>query len=167
MLTPSQMKAVEPKIRLLQVIAAALIMGVLACGMVFAILVDWNLVNTKLGLLVILGAVIAAVLASIGIWLPHLTQAPVENLRANQVTSVPQDAWLEMGMHQYQTISIVRFALFEGAAFLNFVVFLIEQSLPAMIVSLLMVVLMIWLFPRASMVYAWLEKNLPDPVEDR
>lgn len=166
-----------PRIRSLQIIAGALILGVLAFAAVAVFLApefaggqpDQALFHILLGVSVflLLQAVVLGILLpprlehsamsriANGTWLPAKLSGSLPGVPAGYFDS---DAGKLLGI--YHSTTVIRLALFEGAAFTGIMTYLLSQNLLGLVVPGLAVGAMAALFPTATNAKQWLESRL-------
>ena len=152
----------EASVRTMQIIALALVIGVLLFLGVVLFTTQGNL-NGKPGVLTMIGAVIGLVMVVNQFVIPgmivksQLKQAATPGSR--QIDHAEKIAWL-LGI--YQTQLIVGLALLEGAAFLNLVIMMLERCLGTLGVVGLLLGLILKKFPTRDKVSFWVQDKLRD-----
>jgi len=119
-------------------------------ALILCVILDINGLNTELDMLVMLAASSAAVMYSISLIAFKVlsTQTAARNETTIAHFRVLQSAW------------IVRFAVLEGAIFMNLIVTMAENSLITLFVALFGVLLMLIGFPRSITVDGLLADRL-------
>ena len=150
----------EASVRTMQIIALALVMGVLLFLGLVLFTTQGNL-NGKPGVLTMIGTGIGLVMVVNQFVIPgmivksQLKQAATPGSR--QIDDAEKGAWL-LGI--YQTQLIVGLALLEGAAFLNLVTMMLERCLGTLGVVGLLLGLMLKKFPTRDKVSFWVQDKL-------
>lgn len=147
-----------------QIIAASLIAGVTIFAMVVTVIrsVQGPLFNAKVGLdspLVLVGFVVAVSAAMMNVLLPNLMfRTPPEQLK----TARTREERVEAIRGMIQTKLIVQYAILEGAAFLNIILFMFEGSGLNLGLAIVLLLLMSAHFPTAGRIEADLETRLAE-----
>jgi hypothetical protein len=145
---------IGPRVRTMQVIAGALITGVLLFAAITVILGAWNQPEQEgvikyVGIGLILAETIPFVIVPQIITPDRLAQTfENQSRRLNPV---------DLLLQTYQTRMIVRFALVEGAAFLNLIAFMTEHAKWSLAIAGGLVLVMLVIFPTRTKVAHWLE----------
>jgi uncharacterized membrane protein len=157
MLTPEQTENIRPKLAVIQMIAAALIVGVIVfAGVIFAI-VDWENLNERIKMLSLFGAATGILMFGFSIVAPrvfassHHVALPAKPDQSEAIKPVLDSLMAE---------HIIRFALIEAAIILNLMVFMIEPHRAALVVVGIGILLMLIFFPRQSNMITTLEDRL-------
>ncbi|QEG25104.1 hypothetical protein [Mariniblastus fucicola] len=149
-LSKSELEQVAKPTQTLQIIGGAMIMGVSVAGVMLSAVAGFAKLDTELSMLVAMAAMTGAVMYSIAFgafkMLSSQTDSKSDDLMSN--FKVLQTAW------------IVRFAIIEGACFLNLMVTLVEHSLITLFVAVFGVLLMVIGFPRTMKVEELLEERM-------
>ena len=149
-LTKEQLEQLSKPGLTIKIICGALLAGVCMFGLILLLIVDFNSLNIELDMLVLLAASSGAVMFSTSFVafkvLSTQTAAKNESMMAH--FQILQTAW------------IVRFAIIEGAIFVNLIVTIAENSLITMFVALVGVLLMVIGFPRSVKVEELLADRL-------
>jgi len=149
-LTNEQLSEISKPGRNLKIICGALLGGVCMFAVILFVLIDFASLHTTPIMLVALAAVSAAVmyLMSFIAFKVLSTQTKARNESTRSHFQVLQTAW------------IVRFAIIEGACFLNMIVTLLENSLITLFMAVLGILLMLIAFPRTVKVEELMEERL-------
>ena len=145
-----------------QVIAGSLIAGVAIFALVVTVIRSGQgpLFNSKVGLdspLVLVGLVVAVSAVMTNVLLPNLMfRTPPEQLKAARTREERVEAL--RGMSQIKLI--VRYAILEGAAFLNLILFMLEGSALNLGLAIVLLLLMMAHFPTTGRIEAYLETRL-------
>lgn len=170
-MTPEQYAAMEPDkvLRIMQIIAGALIAGVLSFAGVASVIVFGqglpaqrpgpNLGDAIMGDLALGFAAIAAVLSFV---VPNLMTAAgvkgVAKMAQDGTATGPKELFGRL-LGVAQTKMIIAMALVEGAAFFNLIAFILTKSLvPTAVVGALLLVMAIH-FPTKMKLARWLEEQ--------
>ncbi len=157
MLTPEQITAIQPKLVVIQLIAAALITGVLVFAGVICAVADWGGLNDRLKMLSLIGAVS-------GVFMFVLSVVAPKVFASGQAESGPaasdQPDVIKTHLNSLLTETLIRFALIEAAIFLNSMVFMIESHRVSLVVVGIGILVMLFCFPRRSNMIAVIEDRL-------
>ncbi len=149
-LSNDQLAELSKPIRNLKIICGALLAGVCVMGVFLCTIVDFANLNTTLKMLVAMAAATGAVMYFTSFiafkMLATHTNARTESPKGH--LQILQSAW------------IVRFAIIEGACFLNLIVTLLDNSLITLFVALVGVLLMVIGFPRLIKIEELLEERM-------
>ena len=162
---PQESETLEPRIRILQIICLAMIMGVIVFLLLMLVLKIGE-INSGLSLLTLLGIgfAIPAFLASIIV--PKIVAGSGIKNAANKLDEAGQKAESEDGLKSvfevFQAANIIRFALLEGAMFFNAMLFFLRGSVASLIVVGVGLAIMIMFFPRRDAATAWVEERVAD-----
>ena len=151
-LTNEQLETIRRPSLTLKIICAALIAGVCMFGVMLCMIINFNNLNTIFDMLVLLAASSGAVMY-------------LMSFIAFKVLSGQTDARNETTAAHFkvlQTSWIVRYAIIEGAVFLNLIVTFAENSLITLFVAVVGLLLMVIGFPRAIVIEGLLEERLKD-----
>jgi hypothetical protein len=129
------------QVRLMQVVVLAMAMGVLMLGVIVAVVLRPEVKND--GLMIAYVGLAAAVLCAIaGLTLPRL-------IAGKQPASVGT----------YQTKLIVGAAIFEAAAFLNLIAYMLEGQFYSLVAAGILLLLILMHLPTVRSVQDWLESR--------
>lgn len=134
----------------LKIICGALIAGVVGFGFVLCTILDFENLNTDLNLLVAMATGFGMVMFMMSFVMFKMLSGQTRSKTASPEShfGVIQTAW------------IVRFAMIEGACFLNLIVAMLHQSLITLFVAVLGILVMVIGFPRTSVVEEILEDRM-------
>lgn len=149
-LTQEQLDRIRQPGLTLKIICGALIAGPCMFSVMLCVILDFNSLDIDLGMLVLLAASSGAVMYS-------MSYIAFKVLSAH--TASKNDS-TESHFQTLQTAWIVRFAIAEGAVFLNLLVTFAEHSLITMFVALVGLLVMVIGFPRTVVVEELMEERL-------
>lgn len=132
------------RLRTLQIIAAALILGIATLGILVCAITDWNTVHSRLTLEVWMGLAAAAFALPASIIAPRWITPP------SNPSNAPATSGERSAFATFHSRKIVQLAILEGSAFMNLLVFLVVHGVIALIVTGLVLLFMLALFPRES-----------------
>lgn len=145
----------RPQVITMQIIAGALIVGVVTFAAITLFLGAWNEPEME-GPLKYLGVVVAVATLVPFVLVPSLiTLERVQKTLSGQGQRPEDQTGVLLGV--YQTRMIVRLALLEGAAFLNLIAFLGEHAQWSLGVVAALVTAMLAIFPTRGGVESWVE----------
>lgn len=149
-LSNEQLDELAKPIRNLKIICGTMLAGVCLAGIVICTIIDLGNLNVLLKMLVAMAAATGAVMYSAALVAFKVlsTQTHSRSEEPASHLKVLQSAW------------IVRFAVINGACFMNFIVTLLEHSLITLFVALVGVLLMVVGFPRSVKVESLLEDRI-------
>ena len=166
MLTQNQIATLEPRVRTIQIIVGALIMGVIGFAGIISVITDWNAVHSDFSILTILGVAVGLMMCLASMIVPSMIGQSAGQTAIGAVKSRGNKLDSEDGLNAlvstYQTMTVVRNAMLESAAFLNVLLFMIDHSLVSLAVMAGVIVLMLVTFPRATSIYGWIEITMRD-----
>jgi hypothetical protein len=157
MLTPEQITDIRPKLVVIQIIATALIIGVIVFAAVIFAIVDWGNLNARLKMLSLIGTVTGIFMFGLSIVAPKVFASgndvapPADSDQSDAIKSILDSLMAE---------NVIRFALIEAAIFLNLMVFMIEPHRAALVVVGIGILLMLICFPRQSRMITTIENRL-------
>jgi len=147
MLTDEQVQQIRPRLLTIQAVAAALIVGDLMFAGAISVVVDWENVAERVKMLTLIGMIAGVFIYALSIVVPKVF-ASGTNLRPP--TKVVDQEEIASTANTMMTEVLIRFALINGAIFLNLMVFLIEIHIASLVVAAIGLLLMVALFPRQS-----------------
>jgi hypothetical protein len=161
MLTEEQRESLTPAVRAMQIIAGALVMGVLAAGVVFIFMTFGKKQPIPNPFLTYLAAGWGAIAIVLSFVVPGVMGG---NMRRNSNASPP----LSSGnvppvgplVGRYQTLLIIRLAMLEGAAFFAIFAYFLEANLISLGVAGVLLLVMLASFPTVSRVENWIEDEV-------
>lgn len=149
-LSNEQLADLKKPMQNLKIICGAMIMGVFTAGVIFCTMIDLGNLKTDLEMLVAMAAGFGMVM--------YMMSFVMFKVLSTQTNSSTGSATGHFGV--LQSAWIVRFAIIEGACFLNLIVTLLQNSLITLFVALLGVLLMLIWFPRSMKVEELLEERM-------
>ena len=132
MLSNEQIQQIEPRVKAMQVIIGALIIGPLVGGIILYLVREQPKFTTSLDFIAIFGIAMAAAgyLASFIapiVMRPAILKQATDSLDETERTTLGQ-AIIDKLLMGYQTIQIIRCSLIEGMVFANLLLWIIEGS---------------------------------------
>ncbi len=159
MLDQSQRRHLENRARALQIVVGAMILGVVTFAVV-AWVISRDKAHFEFSLLAIVGVVFAASSLPMAIILPNIIRQNLNQPTAGSGTPTDAPDRVDAIFAGFQSSTIIRFALLEGAAFLNVIAFMIDGASICLIVAGLLLVIMAAMFPRADQITQAIEEDL-------
>lgn len=147
-------------IRTMQIIAAALMMGVLVfLGVV--LVVTSGRIDGHPGMMTMIAAGFAfLMLVNHFVIPPIISKAQLKQAIETGIHQKPEDERTQEYCGIYQTQLIAGFALLEGAAFFNLVAMMLEHCVASIVVVTLLLLLMAAKFPTRDKVSFWVQDKL-------
>lgn len=159
MLDQSQRRHLENRARALQIVVGAMILGVVTFA-VIAWVIGRDKAHFDFSIMAIIGVIFAASSLPMAIVLPTIIRQNVgKQARDNSGGQEGPDR-MDAIFAGIQSSMIVRFALLEGAAFLNVIGFMVDGASICLVVAGLLIVVMGVMFPRADQVIQTVEDDL-------
>ncbi len=167
MLKQSQIDGLAPKARILQIIAGSLIMGVVMATVLLLFVADLSEAGFDTGPLTLIGLGALAVSIVMSLFVPTLVaKAGIEAARGSSNNGgkkdfgkEPDDSLVNTLANVFQTKTIVRFALIEGACFLNAVLMLLEKSWFSPLAVVFGILVMLVFFPTLDRMVQFIENS--------
>jgi hypothetical protein len=157
---PSNGQAPTANVRTMQIIAFALMMGVVVFGVIVMFQTGGQL-NGKPGLLTWIAAGFAGLMIVNHLAIPLIIAgATWKKLAADGIRQKSEQEQAQAAMGVYQAQMIVALALLEGAAFFNLVVVMQERTMISLGIVIALLVLMLIKFPTTTKVTWWIEDRL-------
>jgi hypothetical protein len=149
-------------IRLLQIISAALMMGVLSFLLVVLLVTEGEVLGRhNPSLITVIAAGIGLLTILIHFVLPTMiTGAQLKSLRGSGWNQLDDAARTERIMGVHRTQHIIGLAVLEGAAFLNLIALMIGHSMFSTVMVVLLLSLMLAKFPTETKVSWWVQEKL-------
>ena len=149
-LSNEQLENLRKPMQSLKIICGAMIMGVAMAGIIFCTMIDLGNLKTELEMLVAMAAGFGMVMYMMSFVMFKIISTQTNSKSTSETShfGVLQSAW------------IVRFAIIEGACFLNLIVTLLQNSLITLFVALVGVLFMLIWFPRSMKVEELLEERM-------
>lgn len=163
MLSSKQIEALQPAIRTLQIICAAMVGGIILFG-VLIVVVSQKEMNQSLEFLPLMGLGLAVVGACAAIIYP----AGFRKTAARQLAAKSQSPEHKVvgAFMLFQTSKIIGMALFEGPAFFNLVVWMMEGSVYNLGAVIALTVIMVLGFPTSANVVPRIESMLDNAGDE-
>lgn len=157
MLDSEQIKRIQPKLKTVQIIAAALIGGAFTFTVAMSLLVDWEHLNSEAKMLTMMGAGTGLLVFVLSIFAPRVFSGQSAKQKAD--TSSAGDSAVDAAVPMMMTETLIRYTLLESGIFLNLMVMILEPHVASISVAGMGLFLMLALFPTSS--------RLLSGVEDR
>ena len=159
MLDQSQRRHLENRARALQIVVGAMILGVVTFAVV-AWIIGRDKAHFNLSIMAIVGIVFAASSLPMAVILPGVIRQNVDAQARDNSGGQEGSDRMDTIFAGIQSSTIVRFALLEGAAFLNVIGFMVDGASICLVVAGLLVVVMGAMFPRADLITNTIEEEL-------
>jgi len=152
----------EAMVRIMQIIAAALMMGVLALLFVVLLVTRGDIGGMQNADLITMIAGGSGFLMIVNhLVIPGIiTRAQLKQAAASGILQKEEQAKIEHFCAIYQTQMIIGLALLEGAAFFNLIALMVEKSVASLGVVILLLSLMLLKFPTRDKVSFWVQDKL-------
>ena len=157
MLTPEQTQRIQPKLKLVQIVAGALIFGALAFAAGMSLMVDWENLNDELKMLTMMASGSSLLLFVMSIFVPVIFAG--NSSEFDHSGAPPDDASVDQAVPMLISETLIRFSLIEGGVFLNLMVLIIEPHVALIVVAGIGLLVMLALFPRQSKMISTIEKR--------
>jgi hypothetical protein len=161
MLTDEQFQIAHPKLKVLQIIVAAMSAGVLMFALVTNLIHPWAQSTMDISMLPLLGAAASFFSIILSFVLPALAANSTPKI-SDDDSPAQQQKLVSNAAGVFLTGRIIRLALLEGGCFLNLVVYLLEESRLSLIAVAIGLFLLILSFPTASAMRSWLDARVVD-----
>jgi hypothetical protein len=166
MLRQSEILAFTPRIRQNQIVAVAMIIGLIAFAVVTCVIVSWRNVTWTPSLLSLIALVFGCAIFPLAWLVSQLTARSGVRLVSAKTGSrqddVDRSACIEQFAGLSTAVTIVRLALLESAVLFNLVVFLVDRRMPSLIFAGLVIGLTLFLFPTDGRIAHWIQQRLED-----
>lgn len=149
-------------VRVLQIISAAMIMGIIGFAIVTLLIVDWEAINTELSPLGLLGLVMPVATGAAAFVVPGLVfkQAAAQYARANPKSEL--QSLMQASGQAASAKSIFGLALGEGGALIGLVTWLVSSNLLCLIGAFFGLAVVVLKFPT----YGQVEQRFADFREE-
>jgi cadmium resistance protein CadD (predicted permease) len=144
MMKQPQIEALTPRIKVLQIICGALMLGILVATALVSV-VQTKPINSNLELLPLIGVAAAVMGSMAALFIPVMNRKQAVKRIADE--KVVPEKLPERLFAMFQTSKIIGFAMLEGPAFLNVMSWFLESSLISLGVVIVILVLMVMGFP--------------------
>jgi len=161
MLSDEQFQIVQPKLKMLQFIVAAMSGGVLMFALVTNLMAPWAQSAMDISMLPLLGAAASFFSIILAFVLPALAANNVPQASETEAPDQHQKR-LSDAADVFMTGRMIRVAILEGGCFLNLVVYMLEQSRLSLIAVTIMLFLLLLSFPTAFAMRRWIEAKAID-----
>ena len=158
MLSDEQFQIVRPKLVILQIIVAAMSVGVLVFALVTNFVTPWVESTMDISMLPLLGAAASFFSIILAFVLPALAANSVPKNSDDE----PSDQRLPAAANVFMTGRIIRVAILESGCFLNLVVYVLEKSRLSLIAVAILLFLLLLSFPTAFAMRRWIEARAID-----
>jgi len=154
MLSDEQTKRVGSKLFLVQIAAAAMMFSIVILVPVMCMIAQWETLTGTAKLLTMIASLAAICMYLMSAFVPKIfsTQPPA---------GLSDDAAVDSVLGMLSTETLIRFALIEGAAFMNLLVFMVEPHMASLIAAGIGFLMMLIFFPRKSKMISAIEASLP------
>ena len=140
-----------PPVKAIPMVAGGLIASSLLITGFFAVQTDWEIVDTRVPLLVLMAAVFGMAMCAVAVVFSSFV--------ANTTTLNPgMDRGRTAAAGLLLTSTIIRFAIFEGVCLLNGIVFFLHHSAVSIFMCVFCILLMIVMWPRKS----WIRRRIDE-----
>lgn len=150
-----QGQLLDGRIKSIQIISFALLLGATFTVIIFCAIADWQAVHQNFNLLSIIGLGYGAVSVVAALFVPSLFGK--DEIDAAQKAS--SDLQSEKLAGAFLVKHIIRMALLEGGAFLNAILFFIEKNMLTLCMAVFLIAMMAMFFPRKNSILSWIEAN--------
>jgi len=137
-------------IRNLKLICGAMLSGTMVFSLLLCTIIDFAKLNTEPKMLVLMACSVGAMM--------FMSSLVFFKVLSGQTRAKSDSLMSNLGL--LQTAWIVRFAIIEGACFLNLIVTMLHDSLLTLFVAVLGILLMLLGFPRTSVVEDLLQNRM-------
>ena len=145
--------------------------GVVFFVVVVFLMTDLGKFNTSFSIIVLVGLVVAIPAFLCSFVVPRIVANTGLKTTANKLDDDGHKFDSETGLKSFfgifQLSTILRYAMIEGAVFLNLCLFVVEASVVSPIVAAIGLVIMILMFPRRDPTLAWVEQRVSDLIQGR
>ena len=158
MLSDDQKAILRPRMLSTQIVAGALLLGVLVLSGIIFLMVDSERLGNPLRMLTLIASVTAAAMFGLSVVAPGMFASGTP--AANDNDGSGNEAAIKTAANAIFVETLIRFFLIEAAIFLNLMVFFIEPHYASLVVSGIGVLLMLVFFPRQSKMAAAVEDQI-------
>ena len=161
MLSPEQKQHVQPRLMTLQIVAAAMTMGVVFLFIVSLVMNGDKAISSEMTMLPMMGALTALFLFVLAMILPSIFASAVPAADVDSATGQSADlrnAGAAAGL--LFNSRLIRAALLEAGCFLNLVLFMIEGSAISLGAAGFGFLLMLITFPLQWRMLSWLDERV-------
>ncbi len=170
MLSPTQVQRAKPKLLLIQLIAAAILIGAFFFTGIILTMTDWSKFPGDGRIMSLLGAITGFAMLGLAWIVPNLiatssTQIAAEVIRFRDSDQL-DDKIIEGSLASLVFRRIVFSAIIDGAIFLNLIVFFIEQNTVNLAIIGLGLLVMVVGFPIQSRLISKIDDQLRDVKQE-
>ena len=166
MLNQEQITLLEPNVKTLQIICFGLIMGVATATLMLCFVVHWENANARPTFISVGALGVGLLTLCMSFVLPGIVSRSATSAAAEQLNAEGSRLDSNQGLKQlasvFQSKTIVGYALIEGGAFLNLMIFLLDVSLINLGFVIVTVVVMALLVPRGESLYSWVSDQISE-----
>jgi hypothetical protein len=167
MLTTEQQGKIQPKLKTILVIHAALGIGMLSMAIVIAAIVDWKKLSSEAGMLPLMAAVTGLLTFGMSFIIPRLLAAQSTDIAASLTkqtgsNEVPAEEILKALIGNSMNNKIISAALVEGGVLLNLTVFMIDPTTVSLAIVAIGLLIFAFRFPFPGRQKSKLEIDLDD-----
>ena len=170
MLSKKQVERITPKLLLIQIISAGILVGAIVFAVLIAVVVDWKTVSSNIGLITLIGAATGVSIYCLALVVPRILAAASVDGGAteliNEQQELDEEKAIDSILESLQSNQIIFSAMLEGAIFLNLMAFLVDKSLVSMAVAGLGLAIMLLAFPFKSRLVERLTGRLQNFKDD-
>ena len=143
MLSDEQNSSIANRLRYVQIAAAVMILVVCLLTPVMFQISNWKFSSASPKMLTIIAGFASLMLFSMSFSIPKIFSGSV-------ASGLTGKAALDSALGMFITETFIQFALLEGAALMNLVVYSVDHHIASLILAAVAVLLMLVFFPRAS-----------------
>ncbi|MFK7767864.1 MAG: hypothetical protein AB8B55_11635 [Mariniblastus sp.] len=165
MLSQELQQHVAPRIRVMQAIVAAIIMGAIMFCVCIGFIANWENYGEPMRLLTLIGGFAGVCIYILSFVLPFMfSKVPTSNeVEAKGGDPGKQsETIINLILNMVTAEIVVRAALIDGAIFLNLVVFLLDPHIVSLVIAGIGILLLLFLLPRSSKIVSVVEDRLQD-----
>ncbi len=158
MLSDEQIKRAESKIWMVQIATAAIMSTTVILTPIMLMIVQWETLTGPAKMLTTIAGFAAFCLYLMSTVISMIfSSKPADHLS--------DDAAIDSVFGMLSTETLIRFALINGAAFINLLVFMVEPHIASLIAAGIGLLMMLFYFPRKSKMVTLIEASLPKQSE--
>jgi len=159
MLTSEQLAVTRPRLVSTQIIAGALLVGVLLFATITFLMIDTDRLGNPLRMLTLFATVTSAAMFGLAVIAPGMFASGVQRPNPDSTDEEKQKA-IATASNAIFVETLIRFCLIEAAIFLSLMVFFIEPHYATLVVVGIGVLLMLFFFPRQSKMVSKIEDQI-------
>ena len=167
MLASEQITRITPKLRVIQLTSAAILVGAVVFACMVMAIVDWDAITGNIKMMTLIGAVTGLCCFGLAFIAPRLANSSTTHVAAQLLTKnaraeIDDAKIIDAQLENFSSASVMFAAIVEAAVFLNLITFLLEQSTAALVIVGIGFVLLIFNFPLRSRMIGKLETGIQD-----